>query len=105
MTWQKFPVPDSHKDGRRLLALQNGELWVIRYDQSTLPPALTFRYHRNRVDRHFRYVHLDFGLIGFEAQIPMGQPWKSEFESVWLTKLTGFQFNPQWWSEYFSDPA
>lgn len=106
MEWRPFPVPDSFKDGRRLLALQNGELFVIRYDTSTLPPVLTFRYHRNRVDRHFHYCQLDFGgLIGFEAQIPLGQPWREEFESIWLPKLRGFQFAPQWWSEYFEVPA
>jgi hypothetical protein len=105
MNWHSFPVPDSHKDGRKLLALQNGELFVIRFDQSTLPPALTFRYHRNRVDRHYRFVTLDFGLIGFEAQIPLGQPWAEEWESIWLTKLRGFQFNPQFWAEYPEIPA
>ncbi len=100
MKREPWPPPDTFKDGRQFLAWQSGELFVARFDQSTIPPALTFRYHRNRVDRHYRFVSLDFGMIGFDMQIPIDKPWPETWESVWVRKLTNFTFNPQQWAAY-----
>jgi len=97
--WQEFPPPDELKDGRRFLAAQNGELLVCKYDTSTVPPSLCFRHRRNRVDRKYRYGTVTMDGETFEAQVlPSNESYPETFETIWLTKLRGFDFAPQWWA-------
>lgn len=107
MNWLPFQtIPDTYKDGRRFLTLQAGELFEARYDQSTLPSVLTFRYHRNRVDRRYRYGTVVMNGETFEAQVlPTGEKWPEQFEHVWLVKLRGFEFVPEYWCEFISPGA
>lgn len=102
MNWLPFAtLPDSYKaDGRRFLTLQAGELFVARYDRSTLPPILTFRYHRNRVDRRYLYGPITMNGETFDAQVlPTGEKYAETWESVWLVKMRGFEFAPEKWGD------
>lgn len=92
-------MPDDLKDGRRFLTLQDGEIYVARwYTEHPGPPMLVFRQHRNRIDRHYRYVDIELDGQMVRASVPVDQPWKETMEHVWRTETRGFVFRPELWA-------
>lgn len=94
-------LPLSHliNDGKPFLAWQEGEIYVGSFTDERIP-RLVFRQHRNRVDRHYRYVDIEFEGKIVKASVPVDQPWKEQMEHVWRTETRGFTFNPQYFARY-----
>jgi hypothetical protein len=98
MAWEA--IETAPKDGTRFLAAQDGEVYVAKYDTSTVPPALVFRQHRNHVRRQIVYE-----LINNELwSKPINQPWQEQFEHIWRVETRGFKFHPTYWMPYEEPP-